>query len=72
MAFSVDFQKMFEVEMGVFLSRRQAFMTEELLDNPQIRSPAQKMGGKRMPEGMGTYLPPHRRTADIFVHYPFY
>ena len=34
MAFSVDFQKMFEVEMGVFLCRRQAFVTEELLDNP--------------------------------------
>lgn len=57
MTFPVDIQKMLEVEVGVFLCRGQAFMTEELLDDPQVRSSAQQVGSKGMAKGMRTDLP---------------
>ena len=72
MALSVNFQKVLEIEMGVFLRGRQAFVTEKLLDHSQIRPPAQKMRGKGMPEGMGTYFPPQRRTLYVFVYCSFH
>lgn len=59
MALSINFQKMLEVKMSVFLCRSQTFVTEELLDYSKIRTSAQQVGGKGMPKGMGTYLPPH-------------
>ena len=43
------------VHMGVYFRRRDAFMTEHLLDQPQVRPIFYKVCRKRMPESMGRY-----------------
>ena len=43
MALAVYVDDVFEVDMGILLGRGQALVSQELLDNPQIRSSAQQM-----------------------------
>lgn len=40
MAFFVDIDELFQVKMCVLLSRGQALMSQELLDNPEVSSSA--------------------------------
>lgn len=42
------------VEMGVYFRGQNGFMTQHFLYGPQIGSPFNEMGGKGMPECMGT------------------
>ena len=72
MALFINIEELLQVEMCVFLSRGQAVMSQELLDNSEVSTSAKKMGGEGMAERMGTDLPPHRRKTDIFVHHSFY
>ena len=72
MGFLVDIDKLFDVDMGVFLRSRQAFVTQELLDESQIGASAEKMGGKGMTQRMGTDLPPGGRSPEVLVHDPLY
>ena len=53
MAFSVDVEDLTDVHVRVFLSRSQAGVSQEFLDRPKVRSPAEEMGGERMAEGSG-------------------
>lgn len=46
MAFFVDIDELLQVKMRVFLSRGQALMSQELLDDSEVSSSAQKMGGE--------------------------
>ena len=41
------------IDMGVYLRRRNVGVAEYLLDNAQIRSPAEQVRGKRMAKRMG-------------------
>ncbi len=50
MALAVGLQELAEVEMNVFLRGGQAFMAQQLLNDPQVRPPAEKMRGEGMPE----------------------
>ena len=70
MGFTVDFEQLFEVHVRVFLGCRQALVTEEFLDGPQVGSPAEKVGSKGMAQGMGADFPPGRGDLDVFVHNP--
>ena len=45
-AFLVDFEELFEVDVRVFLGRGQARMAQELLDDAQVRAPAEEVGGE--------------------------
>ena len=58
--------------MGVLLSRGQALVSQELLDNSEVSSSTEEMGGKRMAERMGADLSPHCRKMDILVYDSFH
>ena len=50
MGFSVYFQQPAQVQMGVFLGSGKAPVSQEFLDSPEVRPPAEQMGSKRMPQ----------------------
>lgn len=55
--------------MSVDLSRRDRGMTEELLDDTDIRTILQERRGKRVPEGMSGYIFRDARfESSIFDH----
>jgi hypothetical protein len=45
-AFFVDVEELFQVEVSVLLSRGQTLVPQKLLDHSQVRSPAQEVGGE--------------------------
>ena len=53
--------------MGVFLSRRQAFMPQKLLDRAQIGPCIQHVGRKSMAEGMGMHFQLFGKPSDMPV-----
>ena len=57
MAFFVDFQELFQINVGVFLCGGQALMPQKLLDDPQIRTPAQKVGREGVTKRVRADLP---------------
>jgi hypothetical protein len=64
-AFLVDPQQLFEIQMRVFLGGSQAFMTQQFLYSPQVRTAAQQMGGEGMSEGMRADPALQGRLAQI-------
>lgn len=48
MRLAVDFQKPAEVQVGVFLGGGQTPVSQQLLNRPEVSSPAEEMGSKRM------------------------
>ena len=63
MKFRNYLSKVVSVQMSVYFSGSDGFMTKHFLDSPKVCPSFQEMSGKRMPEGMGTdtffqpYLP---------------
>ena len=70
MAFFVDLEEMAEVQVGVFLGCRQAFMAQKLLNDTQVCPPAQKVGSERVAERVGADSSLGRRTPDEGIHDP--
>ncbi len=48
------FPEKFAVEMGIYFGGENGFMSEHFLDGPKIGTAFHQVGGKGMPEGMGT------------------
>jgi len=67
MALLVHLQQLFEIQVRVFLCRGQAFMAEELLYGTQVRSAAEKVGGKGMSQGMRADLTFQCRLLQVAV-----
>lgn len=53
MKFFIGFEQIAKIQSGVFFGSSQIGMPQQLLDNPQIRSPLQQVRSKRMAEQMG-------------------
>jgi hypothetical protein len=53
MGLPVDFFQLFQPHVGVYLGSGDAGMSQHLLNDTDIRTVIQKMGGKTVPEGMG-------------------
>lgn len=51
-----DFRKMFSVQMQINFSCRNAFMSQHLLNSPNIGAIFQKVRGKGVSKGMWTNL----------------
>lgn len=58
MTLLVHIQELFDVEVGVFLSCGEALMSEEFLNETEIRPPGEKMGGEGVSKGVGADFPP--------------
>src|ERR1051325_7225327 len=67
MRFLIRFQKLFHVQMSVFLRRGQARVTEELLNQTQIGAGLKKMSGKRVTKSMRRYFLLKRKRFHIRI-----
>ena len=54
MGLVIDFHQFPHADVSVSLRRREADMTEHLLNLPEVRPCIEKMGGKGMAKAMGT------------------
>ena len=57
------------IHMGIYLRSDDAFMPEHLLDHPQVRSPLNHMGRKRMSERMRRYILPYIRNQSLLLYH---
>jgi len=71
-AFFVDFQELSQINVGVFLGGGQALVPQKLLDDPQIRTPAQKVRREGVAKRVRADLPTHSRDADVFIDNPLH
>ena len=56
------------VDMGIYFRRRDAFMSQHILDAPQIRTVLDQMGRERMAERVGRYDLPHTGQQSQTLH----
>ena len=54
------------IDMRIFLRRRQAYVPRQFLDRPQVRSGIQHVGRKRMPDSVRAHLVQKPAAQDVF------
>src|SRR5437870_13882552 len=68
MAPSVGFEQPTPGNVGVALRGRQAGVTQELLDRPDVGAGLEQVGGERVPERVRAHPAPRQVRADVAVH----
>ena len=72
MGLAVGLQELPQVEMRIFLGRRQALVAEELLDDAEVCAPAQEVRSEGVAQGMRADLPADGGAPEVLPHSPLH